>query len=71
MVSTVPVEGDQVMLNGEPAVTVVRVVNEKGFWAVASVARAVRRSVERYIFAYLLVGKGQKVGRYIKAALFT
>ena len=38
--STVPVEGAQVMLNGVPAVTVLRVVNVKGFWALVRAASA-------------------------------
>jgi hypothetical protein len=37
-VSTVPVDGDQVMFIGVPAVMEVRVVKEKGFWAVVRAA---------------------------------
>jgi hypothetical protein len=44
-VSVVPVEGDHVMLNGVPALTVLRLVKEKGFCAVTRVARAARRKV--------------------------
>lgn len=50
IVSDVPVDGLQVMLNGVPAVTVERVVKEKGFWALTSaVAVARRRAVENCI----------------------
>ena len=43
-VSVVPVDGAQVMLNGVPAVTVVRVVNVKGFCALAKATTAAKRT---------------------------
>jgi len=49
-VSVVPVDGAQVMLNGVPAVTVLRVVNVKGFCALAkATTAATRREVENCI----------------------
>ena len=45
MVSTVPVEGAQVILKGVPAVMELRDVNVKGFCAKASEDRAPRRRV--------------------------
>lgn len=55
-VSVVPVEGDQVMLNGVPAVIAVGSVTKlNGFCADASEARAAkRREVEYCIFALFL-----------------
>jgi hypothetical protein len=57
-VSTVPVDGAHVMLIGVPAVTDVRVVNVKGFWAVvraASVAIIIDAEIKKCILAVLLL----------------
>jgi hypothetical protein len=57
-VSTVPVDGAQVILNGVPAVTEVRVVNVKGFWAVvraASVAMTIDAEIEKCILAVFVL----------------
>ena len=53
IVSTVPVDGAQVMLKGVPAVIEVRVVNVKGFCAEARAERAPsRRVVASCIFVF-------------------
>lgn len=52
-VSVVPVEGAHVMLNGVPAVMLVRDVKVNGFWADARAATAARmRVVENCILAF-------------------
>jgi hypothetical protein len=49
-VSTVPVEGIQVMLKGVPTLMLEGIGSMlKGFWAAVRVARAARTKVERYI----------------------
>ena len=52
IVSVVPVLGDQVILNGVPAVIELKSVNEKGFCAATNATRPLReRRVENCIFA--------------------
>jgi hypothetical protein len=51
-VSTVPVDGDQVIGKGDPAVTSGALLNEKGFCALTRVARVAKmRGVIKRIFA--------------------
>jgi hypothetical protein len=44
-VSVVPVDGAHVMLNGVPAVMLVRLVKVNGFWALVRAAKAATRRV--------------------------
>jgi hypothetical protein len=55
-VSVVPVDGDQVISNGVPAVTSGTVLKLKGFWALTRAVNAkMRRVVKNFILALLCV----------------